>query len=93
MAPIRDMQFRPIGKQSPPSKEEFEKAISDVVARASPYPTTKLTNEWIPVPATLLAALKWRENEELELFITHDQLVVRRKGFASDIPKVDSGDP
>lgn len=38
---------------------------------------------WLPIPDEVLAAADLKENDEVELLITHGQIIVRKKNFAS----------
>lgn len=47
---------------------------------------TRIQLDWLPLPAEAMAKLGWQEGDEIELFPTHNQVVLRKKGALSDLP-------
>lgn len=74
----------------PQDPEEMAKQVAEIAANLRvaeglrPYYLTKLTNDWLPLPAPIIKELDLKEGDELECFVTHNQLIVRKAGSTAE---------
>jgi hypothetical protein len=44
----------------------------------------RITDQWLPIPAEAAKALGWEDGDEIELFPSHGQVILRKKGALQD---------
>ena len=44
----------------------------------------KIQDDWLPLPSAFIKQLGWKEGDEIEMFPTHEQVILRRKDALKD---------